>query len=55
MIKFKYMKLHKSILTLCVVICLHFLSISQVPSIYNTNDYVPSLKNHNIAVVVNHS
>ena len=55
MIKFKYMKLPKSILTVCLIsfICLGIKS--QVPGIYNTMKYSPLLQNKNIGVVVNNT
>ena len=53
MIKFKYMKLHKSIIILLILSLCHFKIISQVSGIYNTEEYIPILKNKNVAIIVN--
>ena len=53
MIKFKYMKLDKSILTLFVITCIYTGSFSQVPGAYDLDHYFPFLKNKNVGLVVN--
>ena len=53
MIKFKYMKLHKSILTLLMISFMYLEAVSQVPGIYDLNNYLPFLKNKKIGLVVN--
>ena len=53
MIKFKYMKLDKSILTLFVITFIYTGSFSQVPGVYDVNNYLPFLKNRNVGLVVN--
>ena len=55
MIKFKYMKLPKSILLLSVLSLFPLFIISQEPGLYSMNKYLYALENKNIAMVVNHS
>ena len=53
MIKFKYMKLDKSILTLLIITLMYLGAFSQHPGVYDLNNYLPFLKNKNIGLVVN--
>ena len=53
MIKFKYMKLDKSIIILLVLSLFHLQIICQVSGSYKTEEYTSVLKNKNVAVVVN--
>ena len=53
MIKFKYMKLHKSIIILLILSLCHFKSICQVAAIYQTEEYISMLENKKVAIVVN--
>ncbi|MAZ57902.1 MAG: hypothetical protein CMP56_00585 [Flavobacteriales bacterium] len=53
MIKFKYMKLDKSILTLLMITFVYAGSFAQVPGVYDLNNYFPFLKNQNVGLVVN--
>ena len=53
MIKFKYMKLDKSIIILLVLSLCHLQIICQVSGSYKTEEYISVLKNKNVAIVVN--
>ena len=55
MIKFKYMKLHKSILVLFVLSCLNMSIFAQNSGVFQTEKYLPMLQDQNLGLVVNHS
>ena len=55
MIKFKYMKLHKSILLVCIISFCSLNSFSQTLGIEHLNEYVPIIKNKRVGLVVNHT
>ena len=53
MIKFKYMKLARSIIIIFLLTSLHLVVVCQVPGIYDMDQYLPFLKNKKTAIVVN--